>query len=169
MGNPEEEANKRNEYNPECLINIVKDIQVALHQHNGYVREFKAALEGSENNPDLKVIIRAEKNPQGGQHPGRFNAPAVSEVAMVLADQASAQHRDIVLQRKGGPAKRINELDALQYPLLHAFGEDGYSIYLKQVNPANGQETNKGLSAVDFYAYRLMICKDVSDYLLSTT
>ena len=172
MGNPEIEANLRIEYNSALKTKreVVKDIQRSLHANNRYVRQFKAAMDQTANNPDLQVIIKAEKNPPGGQHRGRFNAPTANEVAVVLADQTSAARRDIVLQIRGGGGQRIDEFhrcyDAMQYPLLHAYGEDGYHFKLKRVDPKSGQETSKALSAMDFYAYRLMKRTGKSDHLL---
>ncbi|XP_017469499.1 PREDICTED: uncharacterized protein LOC108361401, partial [Rhagoletis zephyria] len=56
---------------------------------------------------------------------------------------------------------RVNEThrlyDALQYPIIYWQGQDGYDITLKMVNPITGVSTNKNLSAMNYYAYRMMI------------
>jgi len=56
--------------------------------------------------------------------------------------------------------------DALQYPLMFWRGEDGYHFELNQINPASGLNTDKKVSAMDFYAYRIMIRKIPENYLL---
>ena len=105
-----------------------------------------------------------------GQHERRFNAPTVDEVAILLAGDQT-KPRDIVLCKRDSGLKRIHELnqsyDCLQYPLLFAKGEFGYSIDLKQVDPTNsGEPSNKNLSAKDFYAYRIMFRQGSCNHLL---
>jgi hypothetical protein len=48
--------------------------------------------------------------------------------------------------------------DSLQYPILFPNAEDGYSIYLRQVDPLTrlSLPTNKTVIAMNFYAYRIM-------------
>jgi len=45
-------------------------------------------------------------------------------------------------------------------------GEDGYHFELKQINPTSGLNTDKKVSAMDFYAYRIIIRKIPEHYLL---
>ena len=52
---------------------------------------------------------------------------------------------------------RHRSYDALQYPLLFCYGEDGYNFMLKQTDPASNCYTNKKITAMDFYAHRLMV------------
>ncbi|XP_061381633.1 uncharacterized protein LOC133319827 [Danaus plexippus] len=47
--------------------------------------------------------------------------------------------------------------DALQYPIIYWQGQDGYDITLKMVDPITSVSTNKNLSAMNYYAYRMMI------------
>lgn len=47
--------------------------------------------------------------------------------------------------------------DALQYPLMFPRGETGYCVNLKQINPKNGTELSKTISAMSYYAYRMMV------------
>lgn len=71
----------------------------------------------------------------------------------------TATKRDIVLHTRGNALKRISEThrsyDALQYPLLFPCGDDGYSIAILHKG-----STKKTVSAIEFYAYRLMVRKD---------
>lgn len=55
--------------------------------------------------------------------------------------------------------------DALQYPLIHPYGQNGYAIDIQQINEY-GQALNKTVSCKQFYCYRLMIRTDNDNYLL---
>ena len=78
--------------------------------------------------------------------------------------------RDIVLKKRNSTIQRVCEThrsyDALQYPLLFCYGEDGYNFMLKQTDPASNCYTNKKISAMDFYAHRLMVRSDSFYHLL---
>lgn len=115
------------------------------------------------------MIIRADRRPPD-EHERRFNAPQVDEVAVVVTGDAYDQ-RDIVIQKRGESLQRISEThrsyDALQYPIMFPHGEDGYHFNLKQIDPTTGESTTKKVSAMDFYAYRLMIRGDAYNHLLN--
>ncbi|GBM88716.1 hypothetical protein AVEN_204010-1 [Araneus ventricosus] len=68
--------------------------------------------------------------------------------------------RDIILEERSGIIKKIPDThrsyDALQYPLLFWQGEDGYHFELRQRNPMTGLPQSKKISAMQFYAYRMM-------------
>ncbi|XP_050338583.1 uncharacterized protein LOC126765043 [Bactrocera neohumeralis] len=65
---------------------------------------------------------------------------------------------------------RVNEThrlyDALQYPIIYWQGQDGYGITLKLVDPITGVSTNKNLSAMNYYAYRMMIRTNEENVIL---
>lgn len=69
-------------------------------------------------------------------------------------------NRDIVIHKKNNELHRIVEThrsyDALQYPLIHIYGENGYSIDIPQIN-SGGKNISKTVSCKQFYSYRLMI------------
>lgn len=56
--------------------------------------------------------------------------------------------------------------DALQYPLLFCYGEDGYSITIPQYDPISKCLLQKTVSAASFYTSRLMVLNDDVNYLL---
>ncbi|GBN19204.1 hypothetical protein AVEN_216261-1 [Araneus ventricosus] len=107
--------------------------------------------------PELKVVIYVDKTPSC-QHERRYNAPETSEVAIILAGDEQGS-RDISLELRSNQIKKIAEThrayDALQYPLLFRQGEDGYNFELQQTNPT-GEIATKKISAMDFYAFRIM-------------
>ncbi|GBN15250.1 hypothetical protein AVEN_90864-1 [Araneus ventricosus] len=107
---------------------------------------------------EFKVVILADKTPHG-EHERRFNAPTTDEVALIMVGE---QHgaMDILLEERSGTIKKISDThrsyDVLQYPLIIWQGEDGYHFELRQRNPMTGMPQNKKISAMQFYACRMM-------------
>jgi ATP-dependent DNA helicase PIF1 len=135
------------------------DLQQMLHQCNNYVHVFKSALQRMPTDA-YKVVIRADKKP-AGEHAGRFNEPVTNEVAVVIMGN-EFDRRDIVLEKTNNRLQRISEThrsyDALQYPLLFPEGEDGYHFLIMQTDPTTGMSIEgKKVSAMNFYAYRMMM------------
>ncbi|CAH0555040.1 unnamed protein product [Brassicogethes aeneus] len=56
--------------------------------------------------------------------------------------------------------------DALQYPILFWQGEDEYHFNIKLRNPQTGEETDKKVSAMKYYSYRLMIRDNIENHIL---
>ena len=57
--------------------------------------------------------------------------------------------------------------DALQYPLIFWQGEDGYHFHIMQVDPITRMPTNrKKVSAMGFYAYRMMVRAGTINHIL---
>ncbi|XP_050065531.1 uncharacterized protein LOC126554502 [Aphis gossypii] len=115
-----------------------------------------------------KIVIRADKTP-AGQHTRRFNAPTIDEVAIVVVGE-NLESRDNVLRRRNDQLQRIKEThrsyDALQYPIIFWQGEDGYDFSIKMINPIAGSETNKKVSSMNYYSYRLMIRENEDNHIL---
>ncbi|GBP46128.1 hypothetical protein EVAR_26573_1 [Eumeta japonica] len=88
-----------------------------------------------------KIVTRADRTPFG-EHARRINAPTIDEVAIVIPDD-QFQPRDIVLHRRNDQLQRVSELhrsyDALQYPILHWKGDDGYRINIPMIDPRTVQ------------------------------
>ncbi|XP_062541344.1 uncharacterized protein LOC134209376 [Armigeres subalbatus] len=106
-----------------------------------------------------KIVIHADKTPVG-EHARRFNAPTVDDIAIIIVGE-NLPSRDIVLHRRDDQLKRISEThrsyDALQYPLLFWQGDDGYHFTIPMIDPSTGTETNKKVSSMNYYAYRMMV------------
>lgn len=139
---------------------LIEQLQDLLHEHNSYVQSFKSAMESLDlSTEEFKVVIKADSTPADG-HAGRFNEPAVNEVATVMSGETS-DRRDIVLRTRSEELNRICEThrsyDALQYPLIFCSGEDGNNFNIFHVNPSTGEPTARKTSACEFYAYRLMV------------
>ncbi|XP_075425538.1 uncharacterized protein LOC142465468 [Ascaphus truei] len=167
MGDEQQQADQRCHWIPNTRRDIVISLQRMLHEHNHLINTFKTSLELMPTD-DYKVIIRADKTPVG-QHERRFNAPQINEVAIVIAGE-QFNTRDIILQRRAHSLTRICEThrsyDALQYPLILWNGDDGYHFNIMQVDPASQANTKKTVSAMDFYAYRLMIRDASQNHIL---
>lgn len=54
----------------------------------------------------------------------------------------------------------------IQYPLIFWQGTDGYHFLLRQTHLNTGLNTNKKISVMDFYEYRIMIKSNSYKYLL---
>lgn len=140
MGNSAREVDQRCAHNNSVKRSIVEQLQTFFHQHNELVALFTTALDcmPSDNH---KIVIRADKAP-AGQHAGRFNAPTIDEVAIVVVGE-NLENRDIVLHRRNDQLQRVSEThrsyDALQYPILFWQGEDGYHFSMKMINPVTGK------------------------------
>ncbi|GFY41703.1 hypothetical protein TNIN_68641 [Trichonephila inaurata madagascariensis] len=75
--------------------NIVLKLQRMLHQHNSYVRSFKMAAEIMNDNTQVDYIIKISGKTPLKEHKGRFNAPSVSEVAIMIAGELG-DRRDLL-------------------------------------------------------------------------
>lgn len=80
------------------------------------------------------------------------------------------EKRDIVLESRSTSLSRISELhrsyDALQYPILFCYGEDGYCINLPQNDPFTKLPLKNMVSTASFYSYRIMIRDSEINFLL---
>ncbi|XP_075154202.1 uncharacterized protein LOC142227601 [Haematobia irritans] len=105
-----------------------------------------------------KFVIRAYCTPTC-EHVRRFNAPTFNDAAVIIVGDPT-KSGDIVVQRRSNIMHRVNEThhlyDAIQYP-INWQGQDGYDITLKMVDPITGLSTNTNLSAMNYYAYHMMI------------
>lgn len=157
IGNDELETNQRCSHFQGLQRDIIQKLQCLLHNHNQLIKVFKTSLDQMAAD-NYKIVIRADKTP-AGQHERRFNAPQTNEVAVVVVDNELGR-RDIIIQRRSNKLQRIAEThrsyDALQYPLIFWQGQDGYHFNIQQIDPATGVETNKKVSAMQYYAFRIM-------------
>lgn len=148
IGDANRELDRRCQIASSAKRQIVSDLQIFFHQQNELIRLFKTALDRMPSD-DHKIVIRADKTPYG-EHARRFNAPTIDEVAIVIVGE-QFQSRDIVIHRRNEQLLRVSELhrsyDALQYPLLHWKGDDGYHINIPMIDA----QTGKIRSLICFY------------------
>ncbi|GFU82821.1 helitron_like_N domain-containing protein [Trichonephila clavipes] len=119
---------------------------------------------------DYKVIIKADiyKTPIG-QHRRQFNAPTIDKVTIVIVVE-EFNSRDIILHRRNVDVQRVSEThrsyNALQYPILFYQGEDGYHFNINMKSPTTNVDINKKVSAMNYYAYRMMIRENADNHIL---
>ncbi|GFT13536.1 ATP-dependent DNA helicase [Trichonephila clavipes] len=75
--------------------NIVLKLQRMLHQHNSYVRSFKMTAEVMDENTQVDYRIKISVKAPLKEHKGRFNAPSVSEVAIMIAGELGEDGYDL--------------------------------------------------------------------------
>lgn len=138
--NDNDQVQQRRKNNTGTKQHIVAELQVMLHDNNQLVQLFKQAKDLLQNRmDDHRIAIHADRTPVG-QHHGRYNAPTINEVAILMVGQ-QVGHRDIVVHRRNENEglQRISEThrsyDALQYPIMFPYGEDGYHFEMRQINP----------------------------------
>lgn len=167
MGDSDAQINRRCNIFSGVLRGIVSNFQELFDQRNRMIRLFRTALERMPSDAH-RIIIRGDLAPPG-EHERRFNAPDQEEVAIVLVDGEHSR-RDIVIQRRNRQLHRIDEThrsyDALQYPIIFWKGDDTYHFNLRRVDPVTGAPTAKKVSAMDFYAYQLMIRDTSHNFIL---
>ncbi|XP_060868320.1 uncharacterized protein LOC132943370 isoform X2 [Metopolophium dirhodum] len=114
---------------------IIRDLQLLLHNVNPLITKFKTALDHMPTD-QYRIVINANMVPRG-QHRGRFNAPSQVEMAVIMIGEEYG-NRDIILSRKDEKLQRISEThrsyDSLEYPLIFLHGEDGYAIDILSFN-----------------------------------
>ena len=110
---------------------VMQIIQDVLHRHNHYIALYKTARERIDEVGDLNdVHVRLHFAAETDQR--RYNLPTAEEVAVILPGDGAqpADYRDIIIQTRAGPLKRIMETNpayqALYYVLLFPRGEHGW-------------------------------------------
>ncbi|GBP60481.1 hypothetical protein EVAR_37517_1 [Eumeta japonica] len=81
-----------------------------------------------------------------------------------------SKKRDIVLRSRDNKLMRISEThhshDALQYPLMFCYGEDGYHINVFKYDETTKLALDKTVSASEFYSFRIIEREGEVCYLL---
>ena len=133
---------------------------------NSYLQSFLTAdrLIQSGNVKDVLIAFHADHRP-AGEHQGRFNLPSVSEVAILMPNDARANNKRIVcstyIQQVGDGGAAIlkyfddthRSYDPLQYPLIFPQGTDGWNL------------SKSPTTLKQFTAYHLMVRSNRTSYL----
>ena len=92
-----------------------------------------------------------------------------STVAIVLVGE-ELDRRDIIIQRGNEALQRIAETnssyDSLQYPIIFWEGDDGYQFSFRQTETRTGRPSNKKVTAIDVYGYRIVTRQGSSNPIL---
>ena len=138
-----------------------------LDEHNPLAKEFRKMRDLLDHDaiPNVKLRLLRRR----GSDPRTYNLPSSSEIAMLIVGdiQDLNADRDIIIQTQSGDLQRINELHPLylplQYPLLYATGQDGYTDNLYHVNQSG--RCNK-VTMREYFAYHLQFRQQQSSILL---
>ncbi|GFX07914.1 helitron_like_N domain-containing protein [Trichonephila clavipes] len=120
--------------------------------------------------PLLTLVSGRERDKTAiGQHQRQFNSPTIDEVAIVIVGE-EFNSRNVILHRRNGNVQRVSEThrsyDAIQYSILFCQGEYGYHFNINMKNPTTNVDTNKKVSAMNYYAYRMMIRENSDNHIL---
>jgi hypothetical protein len=90
--------------------------------------------------------------------------PSEVHVAILIVGQnEKVTNRDIDMENHTGQSRRVDEIppwyESLQNTILFPNADDGYNIYLRQVDPLTQLSllTNRTVSAMNIYAYRIIV------------
>ncbi|XP_071705325.1 uncharacterized protein [Rutidosis leptorrhynchoides] len=130
-----------------------------LNDHSAVAQAFRMARDWATNNIssnfELRLLARVT-------HTRQYNTPTVVEVAALITSDFGqcTTSRDIIVQKKNSPPKRISELHqlymALQYPLLFPYGETGYHEEIPYRNNNGRRKTIRGFVTMrEFYCYMI--------------
>lgn len=156
-GSAELEARMR--LNQNLNAQLMQDLQTMLHSVNPYVQMYETARERLRDDAAENYHISWFTD-IGGIHRRQYNAPQVTEVGVIAtgADEEGTGNRDIIVQPKQGPPKRISEFsscyDPMHYVLLYPHGTNGWSVALKKAARSSGERT-EGLTIMQYYRYML--------------
>ncbi|CAB3227232.1 unnamed protein product [Arctia plantaginis] len=170
MGDCEERVTTR------CLYNFIEQaeeraiailLEIFLEDHNQLIQLIKRVSPRLQND-NYQIVIKADKVPLG-EHAGRFNAPTVDEVAVIMVGDP-VDKRSIKITRRDNTVSTISDLhrsyDALQYPLIFWQGQDEYHLNIKQYDPNTGDYRNNKVSSMNYYAHRIMVRQHQDNYIL---
>ncbi|KAG7578528.1 Nucleic acid-binding OB-fold [Arabidopsis thaliana x Arabidopsis arenosa] len=167
-GKESENDQGKNRFKKEIIDSIIK----LLDQVNPHVQAFRTARDRFNTNAEEPFHMRIIAAHTGDGM--NYNMPSASEVAALIPGDfdENMDKRDIVLQKTSGKLKRISELHksylALQYPLLFARGENGYTLGIKKAktNGRGSDKEQKDVSMRQWFAYRLQERKHEKHVLL---
>jgi hypothetical protein len=109
---------------------ILRDLQAMMHRVNPYTAIYKTAKE--RIGQDVNLLLNLTSFDVKKHDPRRYNLPTSSEVGIIISKDSSDINatRDLIVELRGGPLKRISELHSaylpLRFPLLYPHGEPGW-------------------------------------------
>uniref|UniRef100_A0A0R0E6I2 ATP-dependent DNA helicase n=1 Tax=Glycine max TaxID=3847 RepID=A0A0R0E6I2_SOYBN len=148
-------------YNNKDVLNedIIIAMKNMLDNNNHYAHKFRMARDKLQSLivSDLKLKLIYDRQSDGRL----YNLPNTAEVvALIVGDEHTGNHRDIIIEKQTGLLKRINELHPaylpLQYPLLYPRGEDGYRPDIPHKDHPNIHAAKrKNVTIREYFCYRL--------------
>ena len=148
------------ERNPTMKKATLQQLQTMMERVSPYVARYRTMrdLTQTEGASTMLLGFVASKSPD----PRRYNLPLTIAPAAVFVGEEGApqQDRDIVIWPRDYPTHRVSELnehvDALAYPLLFPYGDQGWTPYLKHAEGCR-TKTYTRVTTMQFYSHRLML------------
>ena len=138
------ELKARMERNSNLGGQMMQSLQSMLHSVNPYVQTYETARERLKDD-EAENFHTSWYTDIGGINRRRYNAPQITEVGVIATGigEESMQSRDIIVQPKYDPPRRISEFsscyDAMHYVLLFPHGTNGgWSVALKEASRSSG-------------------------------
>ncbi|KAL3626703.1 hypothetical protein CASFOL_029446 [Castilleja foliolosa] len=141
---------------------IIDESKKMLDDSNKLVKTFRMAKDKIKESGESNVKVRLIGKRTNNKDERTRDLPTCNEVAvLIVGDFDSALGpRDIMVEPRSGPLRRISELNvsylALQYPLLFPYGEDGYTEDIPfTCRKKNKEKGRKNVSVREYFAFRL--------------
>ncbi|KAF8752546.1 Helitron helicase-like domain at N-terminus [Rhizoctonia solani] len=142
---PHDAANlcTRNQHNAGIDPGLMRLLTGVIHESHGYAALYKQAWQRMQEQPvqTVSIVLCQQQNTD----PRRYNLPTSDEIALILADNALNQQRDIVLFKHDGGFQRMSSWNpayaCLHYVLLFPKGEHGFQRHI----PIQGWQWQPGL------------------------
>ncbi|KAI8540035.1 hypothetical protein RHMOL_Rhmol09G0230200 [Rhododendron molle] len=159
---PESALNARNNRNPHLRRDVFKTIQDCLLTFNPFPEKFLRAFEILNQSESVGQNLPAFLHYSSSTDRRRYNLPTADEIAIILPGDGTEKSgmRDIVLHLRGNNGlMQVNECHPvylpLHYVLLFPRGELGWEPEMRHWDVRSKQYTNKRLTQMEFYSFRL--------------
>ena len=164
----------------------MQNLQDMLYRNHNSVALYKAAHEKAAEFDDCRILLRFDS----ACDRRRYNLPgaAAREIAVIIPGSGDEvkDPRDIILQKRGGGLRRINEMSplyqALHYVLLFPTGQLGWYPGIEHGDPnqqnepvveedqgAPGRRRRQYISQIEYFAYRLHPRDNESKHIFKAT
>ena len=142
-----------------------------LRECNVHVKTFRNSMDrfnSKDECEDLSLVLISSWEKDGRI----YNLLTSSEVVvLVVGDfQNNMDKRDIILEKKSGKLKRINELHPcylpLQYPLIFPYGEDRFRLGIQNGYTKSTKTKKPNITMREFFSFRIQVRNAGSPVLL---
>jgi len=136
---PQQQADVRMSHHVDLLDRpTLLALQDMILRYNPYFKVFKTARERLTEHYNITLHLKTIDVPHLDQR--RYNRPMASEIAVVMVgsgEESTSGKRDIVIQSRDGPLRRVSELHSsycpLRYPMLFPYGEQGWHLNMSHL------------------------------------
>ncbi|XP_044585994.1 uncharacterized protein LOC123266031 [Cotesia glomerata] len=170
-----EAAEYRSERNVDCNVDLLKEIDLTLREHNVFAKSYQMMkdvlkensiidLEGNTVEPELNLLFTLKP----GMDARRYNFQRVNEVAAVFLTTADGEIPESYVTIQNKTTKSLQFLSTMDpntdpwvYPLFYPYGEQGWHASISYKN-----KTNRRVTRADYYKYKLAIRDNFNVFLM---